>query len=163
MKRETIYEGKILSLYKLENGYEIIKHQAAVCVLVLDGERVLGVRQQRPAINGETWEIPAGLVDEGEAPLEAARRELAEEVQLQGELRLITQAYTSPGYCDEKIFIYEASGLSPSEGEPEEEEDLALEWRDLKETWQAVREGRLQTSAPTALALAYALGRSGKL
>lgn len=161
MKRQTIYSGSILTLYKLGDRYEVVAHQDAVCVLALRGDLVLGVRQSRPALGGDTWELPAGLIDKGEDPASAAKRELAEEAQLTGALTLISQAYTSPGYCNEKIYIFEATGLSPAAGERDEGEELSIEWRDLGEAWQEVREGRLATSAPTALALAYALGRKG--
>lgn len=163
MTRETLYNGDFVTLYKLDDRYEVVDHGAAVCVLVLDGERVLGVRQFRPAIGAETWELPAGLVDEGETPEEAAARELAEEVKLGGRLTLLSQFYSSPGMSNEKLYVYEATEVSKRQGQTDEGEDIALEWRDPAEVWQQVASGEVNTSAPSVLALAYILGRAGKL
>jgi ADP-ribose pyrophosphatase len=163
MTRETLYNGNFLTLYRLDGRYEVVEHGAAVCVLAIDGERVLGVRQFRPAIGEETWELPAGLVDAGETPEAAAARELAEEAQLGGRLRLLSQFYTSPGFTNEKLYVYEASEVVEREGRTDEGEDIRIEWRDLAEIWRQVASGELNTSAPSALALAYALGRAGKL
>lgn len=159
MKRDVIYEGKVINLIKLDDRWEVIEHPPAVVVLALRDHKVLGVKQPRPALGHDTWELPAGLVDEGESPEEAALRELAEETQLTGTLSLITQAYSSPGFSDEKIYIYEAVDLQDQEGEPDAGEEITIEWRDLDEVWQAIQRGDTLTSAPTAVALAYALGR----
>lgn len=163
MKRETLYTGDFLHLYRLDGRFEVVEHGAAVCVLVMDGSRVLGVRQFRPAIGAETWELPAGLVDEGETPEDAAARELAEEVRLGGRLELLTQFYTSPGFTDEKLYVYEAKELERQEGERDADEELRLEWREAEEIWRELSRGEIATSAPTALALVYALGRAGRL
>lgn len=163
MKREVIYEGHIVNLVKLEDRWEAVEHAPAVIVLAVKADRVLGVEQQRPVIGGVTWELPAGLVDEGESPADAAARELAEEVQVSADLRLLTQVYTSPGFTDEKIYLFEANRLQAVDGEQDEGEDITVVWRDLKTTWDEIGSGKIATSAPTALALAYALGRLGKL
>ena len=159
MKRDVIYEGKIINLVKLDDRWEVIEHPPAVVILALRDRKVLGVTQPRPALGHHTWELPAGLVDEGETPEEAALRELAEETQLTGKLSLITQAYTSPGFSDEKIYVYEAVDLQDKDGEPDDGEDVTIEWRDLDEVWHSIQQGDTLTSAPTAIALAYALGR----
>ncbi|MDZ7704148.1 MAG: NUDIX hydrolase [Trueperaceae bacterium] len=162
--KQVIYQGKILNLIKLDNRWEIVEHQPAVCVLVIRGEQVLGVRQRRPAIGGETWELPAGLVEPGEEPAEAAVRELAEETQHRATLTLLAQIYSSPGFSTEKVYIYEATDLSPApDAVPDEGEDLSVEWRPLKETYEAIRCGEIASSAHTLLALTYALGRRGAL
>lgn len=163
MKQEAIYEGKILSLYKLDGRWEFVDHANAVCVLVTDGDRVLGVEQWRPAIKATSWELPAGLIDEGESPQQAALRELAEEVKLTGELELVTQSYSSPGFCNEMVSIFELSNPRPAQGELDEGEELKPVWRDLKQTWQDIQAGKLMSSAHTVIALSYALARQGKL
>jgi ADP-ribose pyrophosphatase len=158
--RQPIYRGKIIDVLLEDERWEIVRHASAVAVLVRDGERVLGVRQFRPAVAAETWELPAGLIDAGEAPETAAARELAEEVQLGGRLTLLSRFFSSPGFTDEEIYLFEATEVSPAAGTPEPDEDLRAEWRDLEETWAAVREGRLKSSSPTVLALALARGRA---
>ncbi len=164
MKREVKFEGKLLTLLTLDDHWEVVEHVPAVCVLALrkrsDELEVLGVSQNRPAVGQETWELPAGLIDEDETPEEAASRELSEETGLKGELTLITQMFTSPGYSTEKIFLFEAKDLLEVPHTPDPNEPLTVEWRPIGEVWRDVQEGRVATSAPTLVALAYALGRS---
>ena len=165
MKREVKFEGKLLTLLTLDDHWEVVEHVPAVCVLALrensDGLRcVLGVSQNRPAVGQDTWELPAGLIDEDETPEEAASRELSEETGLRGKLTLVTQMFTSPGYSTEKIFLFEAKDLLEVPHDPDPDEPLTVEWRPLRELWRDVQAGRVATSAPTLVALAYALGRS---
>lgn len=161
-KRDVLYQGAILDLLKLDDHWEIIEHSDAVCVLVLEGLRVLGVEQPRPALGERTWELPAGLIDPGETPQQAAARELAEETQCAGELTLISQVYSSPGFCTEKVYIFQAANVTPAAGQPEDSENITIVWRDLLETWRDIRAGRIITSAHTGLALSYALGITGQ-
>ena len=158
MNRKYIYQGHILSLVVQDNKWEIIEHAEAVAVLIMRGREVLGVMQHRPAINQTTWELPAGLIDEGETPLEAANRELAEEVQLTGDLELITQFYSSPGFTNEKLYVFEAKNLSEAYAEPDSDENIQLSWRDVDEVWEDIKQGKVAASSPTVLALAYARG-----
>ena len=136
MKREVIYDGHIVTVVKLDDHWEVVEHTAAVCLLALregeDGQEVLGVVQPRPAIDANTWELPAGLVDEGESPHNAALREFAEECQLTGDLTLLSKVYSSPGFCTEKVYIFEATNLKHAEGTPDESEDLTLSWRNFR-------------------------------
>jgi ADP-ribose pyrophosphatase len=156
MNRKYIYNGHILSLVLEDNKWEIIEHAEAVAVLSRRGHEVLGVMQHRPAINQTTWELPAGLIDEGETPQGAAMRELAEEVQLTGDLELITQVYSSPGFTNEKIYVFEAKNLSPAYATPDADENLQLSWRDVEEIWEDIKQGKVASSSPTVLALSYA-------
>jgi ADP-ribose pyrophosphatase len=159
MNRNYIYKGHILSLVIQDNKWEIIEHAEAVAVLIMRGREILGVMQHRPAIGQTTWELPAGLIDEGETPLEAAKRELAEEVQLTGDLEFITQFYTSPGFTNEKLYVFEAKNLSESYAEPDGDENIELSWRNVDEVWEDIKQGKLASSSPTVLALNYARGR----
>jgi ADP-ribose pyrophosphatase len=154
--RKTIYDGHILSLIIQDDKWEIVEHAEAVAVLILRGREVLGVMQHRPAISQTTWELPAGLIDEGETPLEAAKRELAEEVQLTGDLELITQFYTSPGFTNEKLYLFAAKNLSDAYAEPDADENIQLSWRDLDELWEDIKQGKVAASSPTVLGLSWA-------
>lgn len=158
MAEDIIYEGRILTLVTLEDTWEVIRHAEAVAILALRGREVLGVVQRRPAVGGDTWEVPAGLIDEGETPEQAALRELAEETQLTGTPELLTQFYSSPGFTDEKIYLYRVTNLSPAEGEADEGEDLEIVWRDVDELWEEVRSGTTLSSGPSVLALNLAQG-----
>lgn len=157
MAREEIYRGRILNLVKLDGRWEVIEHAAAVAVLAYRhrGERleVLGVRQKRVAVGCETWELPAGLIEPGETPEAAAARELAEETGYSGVLELITQVYSSPGFTDEKVYLFAASELRPAQATPDADEVLRVSWEDPQQLWRQIRQGQLATSAPTALGL----------
>ena len=158
-QRDVIYAGHILTLVKFEDKWEVAEHAPAVAVLALRGREVLGVEQYRPAIGRKTWEVPVGLVNEDETPEAAARRELAEETQLTGELEYLTQVYTSPGFTNERIHLFLAHDLSPAEGRPDDGEDLAIVWRDVDEVWEDVKNGAIASSGPTVLALSIAKQR----
>jgi 8-oxo-dGTP pyrophosphatase MutT (NUDIX family) len=161
--RETIYEGTIVTLEVEDGFWEIVRHADAVAVLAVDeGGRVLGVRQERRAIASETWEIPAGLIDAGETPAQAAARELAEEAQLTGTLRELISFYVSPGFTDERVHLFVASDLRPQGGRsPDAGEVVHVEWRDPLETWRAVAAGALATSGVTLLGLRHLLALRG--
>lgn len=161
--REVIYDGAIVRLVKLAGKWEVVEHASAVAVLITDGRRVLGVSQQRVAVGRTTWEIPAGLIDPGETPADAAAREAAEEVKLGGRLRLLTRFYVSPGFTDEEVHLFELSDAVPVEGNLDEDEVLVPEWRDSLEAWRAIRAGTLATSGVTVAALQFVLARHGEL
>ncbi|HET8986252.1 MAG TPA: NUDIX hydrolase [Trueperaceae bacterium] len=161
--RTEIYKGRIVTLVTLDDHWEVVEHADAVAILVADGRRILGVWQHRPAVGHRTWEIPAGLIDPGEEPRDAAARELAEEVQLAGHLSLVTTLYASPGFTDERVYLYEATGTRPELGlERDESEDLGLEWRDALDVWRALAGGEEVTSGVTALALRHLLASLGE-
>lgn len=160
-RREVLYQGRIVNLVRLDGRWEVAEHQPGVVILVLEGRQVLGVRQERPATGLRTWELPAGLVDAGETAEQAAHRELAEEAGLGGKLELITSMYSSPGFTDELLYLFEASDLEPAHALADETEELELAWLDVQAAWDAVRNGSMATSAPSLVALAYALTRLG--
>ncbi|MBA2667476.1 MAG: NUDIX hydrolase [Trueperaceae bacterium] len=161
--RETIFKGNIVTLEVEDGFWEIVRHAHAVAVLAADDDgRVLGVRQQRRAVAAETWELPAGLIDAGETPTEAAARELAEEARLAGTLRELTRFYVSPGFTDELVHLFVASDLHADEGHvPDAGEVVHVQWRDPLEVWQAVAEGREFTSGVTLLGLRHLLAIRG--
>ncbi|HEU5334587.1 MAG TPA: NUDIX hydrolase, partial [Terriglobales bacterium] len=106
---------------------DMVRHPGSVVIMAVDGSRpqlrVLLARQYRYAAGQELWELPAGRIDPGEQPQAAAKRELLEETGYTA--RHWKQAlffYSSPGFLDETMAIYEASGLTPGEAQPEEDE-----------------------------------------
>ena len=161
--REVLYDGRIVRLVILDGKWETVEHASAVAVLITRGQQVLGVKQQRPAVGRTTWEIPAGLIDPGEEPEAAARRETAEEGQLGGRLEFVTRFFVSPSFTNEEVFLYELHDPQPAAGSPDADERLTPEWRDALEVWQAVRAGEVATSGVTVLALQHLLARSGAL
>lgn len=143
IRRETFaYGGGTLTR-------EFLEHPGAVAVLAIDDDdRVLCIQQYRHPIQMRNWELPAGLLDvDGEAPLEAAQRELAEEADLvASEWMPHITLHTSPGGSDEVIYVFRATGLSAA---PEifardgEEADIVLRWVPLAHAVEAALAGRV--------------------
>lgn len=154
----TIYDGHILKLELLENKWEVIRHADAVAVLVLNeaGEMLL-VRQLRRAVDAHTLEAPAGLIDGEESPEAAARRELQEEAGLDGEMRLLTRFYSSPGFCDEQLYVFQATNLRESRLPHDEDEDIEVVWMAPQKVLDGLREGRIIGSASTLAAALYGM------
>jgi len=174
---EELYRGRIISLRKdtvaMPGGgtsdREVVHHPGAVGVVAIDDEdRVVMLRQYRHPVGEHMWEVPAGLLDvDGEAPVDAARRELAEEVQLAAERwSLLTTHHPSPGFCDEKVLLYLAEGLSPADLPQgfvveHEELDMTIERVPLAEAVQWVFDGTVRNSLAAIGLLAAAQVRAG--
>jgi len=149
MGRSPIYQGRIVDLgledVVLPNGarveLEVIRHRGASAIVPLHDDRTVTlVHQYRHAAGGMIWEVPAGVLDGGEAPETCAARELREEVQLEARaLTRLGSILTTPGFTDERIHLFLAEGLFPAAGAPEADEyievvrvpfDQALGWID---------------------------------
>jgi 8-oxo-dGTP pyrophosphatase MutT (NUDIX family) len=134
---ETVYHGLLVDVrverFRHADGEEvereIVRHQGAVGIVAHDSERVWLVRQPREAVaDPDLLEIPAGRLDvEGEEPLEAARRELAEEIGLGARSwEPILTYYTSAGFTDERVHLFAASDLFEASAESEENERIEI-------------------------------------
>lgn len=134
----TIHEGRILTVtdetYRYADGKtadrETVRTTGAVAIVAVDAEHVWLVRQPREAIDDpDSLEVPAGRLDvEGEAPLAAAQRELAEEIGLQAaEWTFLKTYHSSVGFANEAVRLFLAEGLSPAEGEHDSGEDERIE------------------------------------
>lgn len=158
---KTIYQGKIVSLELQDGKWEIVRHADAVAILALREGKMLCVRQFRRAIGARTLEVPAGLIDAGESPEVAANRELSEEANLNGDMILLTRFYSSPGFCDEQLYVFRADNLREKQGTPDEDEHITLEWRDPREVLEALRAGTVPGSSTTVTAALLALRELG--
>ncbi len=152
---ETIFDGHIVHLQnwqaRLPNGKtagrEIVRHIGAAAVAAVDeNHRILLVRQYRAPLDELIWEVPAGKLDKkGEPTLDAAKRELEEETGYVAEnWRLLSDVVTTPGFCDEHIGLYLATGLSRTHAHLDDDEFLVAEWCPLSEAVDAIRQGLIR-------------------
>ena len=107
----------------------VVRHPGAVAVVAIDGSDVVLIRQYRAAVDRPVLEIPAGKLDvPGEDLEQAARRELEEEVGLQAQsVRLLTTFWTTPGFSDERMWVYLATGLKAVGSRPHGAEEEVAE------------------------------------
>src|SRR5689334_1169881 len=161
LETKTLHEGKhvdfVAKRYRRADGTEIerevIEHPGSVAVLAHDEEFAYLVAQPREAVEeDELLEIPAGTLDvEGESELECAKRELAEEAELEAEYwSILHVVYPSPGVLGERVTIFEATGLSPAVGERDEDERIEIVRLDLARVGAALPQIR---DATTVIAL----------
>jgi ADP-ribose pyrophosphatase len=117
--------------------------------------RILLIRQFRHAADGFIWEIPAGRLDPGEAPERCARRELEEETGMRAEtVERLTTIYTTPGFTDERIHLFQARGLAPGEHHREADEFMELHRRRWSEVMTMVQSGEIM-DAKTLVSLLF--------
>ena len=138
LSAEMKYEGKMMRVgierFRHADGEEVSRekvwHPGAVGIIALDDEHVWLTRQPREVIGeAASLEVPAGKLDvEGESPLQTAKRELGEEIGKRAESwEEIVAFYTSPGFSDERVWLYLATGLSDdADAEPEENERIEI-------------------------------------
>lgn len=177
--RTTKFEGYIwdvvregIALTKDAPPFErdFLLHPGAVAVLALnDRNEILMINQYRHPVRANLWEIPAGLLDiDGEPPLKAAARELAEETDLQaGQWDTLMEFYNSPGGMGETCRVYLARDLSEIPAEKredrlQEESEIVVRWVPIAQAVQAVLAGRIHNAAATnaILAVEAAMGRN---
>jgi ADP-ribose pyrophosphatase len=125
---------------------DVIHHSGSVVVLAVDGSgRILLERQYRHAAEDFLWELPAGRIDPGEAPLKAAQRELLEETGYTARTwRRILNFYASPGFVAETMAVFMATGLRAGEAQPEEDEIIYKRMVPLRTAVKMVLRGTIR-------------------
>jgi ADP-ribose diphosphatase len=154
----TVYDGTLFDVTVERwdgRDREIVEHPGAVAIVAVDeGGKVALVRQRREAVREHLLELPAGTLEEGESPLESARRELEEETGFTGGTwRSLGAFYTTPGFCRERMHVFVAEGLEAGDAKPEEDEELELVHWDVGEI--AARIGELEDAKTIAGLLLY--------
>ena len=163
LSSEKIFDGRILHIRRdtvlLPNGHqstrEVVDHPGGVSVLALDDQnRVLIVSQFRYPYEEVLREIPAGKLEYGEDPAEAAVRELREETgAVAGSFQSLGELYPSPGYCGEIIRMYLARELSFGDTDPDEDEFLGLERVPFSQLVEQVLSGEIKDAKTIAAVL----------
>ncbi len=152
VSKEVVYPGAIIRLehwdVTLPNGHhalrEVACHPGASAVVAIDDQgRVMLVRQMRIAVGRLTTEIPAGKLDSAEEdPLDCAKRELSEETGLQADSwEKLTCMETTPGFCNERIHLYLATGLHSGQSHPDEDEFVDVTRMPLRQAVENVLNG----------------------
>ena len=173
IERQPVHKGRIVDLsidtVRFPNGstgkLEMIRHSGASAVLPVlsdldaDDPQILLIKQYRYAAGGYLLEVPAGRPDkEGEDWEVCARRELQEETGLiAGEMIELTSIYTTPGFTDERIHLFVATGLTMGETRLDDDEFLETVTMPISEALQKIMEGEI-SDAKTICTILYAAG-----
>lgn len=172
-----IYTGKVLNLdidrVRFPDGsigeLEMIRHPGASAIVPFlsdpagDDPQIMLIKQYRYAAEGFLYEVPAGRLDPGESPAACAQRELLEETGCTAEkIEPLYTFFTTPGFIDERIHGFVATGLTRGESAREADEFLTVETMTLSSALELIQKGEIR-DAKTALLILFAAGfRSGR-
>ena len=163
LNSDTRFEGRVFTVtvdkVELENGRtstrEVVHHNGGACIAALtENDEVYLVRQFRYAFGQELWELPAGKLEKGEDPFEAAKRELGEECGLTAEHFVdLGPVYPTVGYCTEIIYCWAATGLAPCGMHLDEDEFLTPEKVPFDRAVEMVLSGEIRDGKTVAALL----------
>jgi ADP-ribose pyrophosphatase len=169
---QRIYTGRIFNLdldqVRFPDGsvgeMEMIRHPGASAVVPFlsdaegDDPQILLIKQYRYAAESYIYEVPAGRLEPGEAPVDCARRELGEETGCTAErFTPLMTLYTTPGFTDERIHLFMATGITRGTARTEADEFLSVEPMALAHALELVQRGEI-ADAKTVVTLLYAAG-----
>jgi ADP-ribose pyrophosphatase len=163
LSTETVFEGKIVTVrvdaVSLPNGVkavrEVVEHRPAVAIVPFDDDgQVILVSQYRYPVGEELLEVPAGIIEEGETPEQCAGRELQEEIGYRArEMRSLGSFWTTPGFSDELMYAFVATGLEPSRLEPDEDENITVVRFQVSRIRKMIEAGEIRDSKTIAALL----------
>jgi ADP-ribose pyrophosphatase len=138
----------------------VVRHAGSAVMMAVDErKRILLVRQYRLPAEKYLWELPAGKLDPGEKPLQAARRELAEETGYRArKWAKLASFFVSPGYVAERMTIYLATELTSGQATPMDDERIEARWFTSKEIAEMIRTGKIEDAKTI---VGYMLWRHG--
>jgi ADP-ribose pyrophosphatase len=138
-----------------QHTYNLVRHADSVTILPVDEEGgIHWVRQYRVGAEIELLELPAGVLDAGESPLECAQREIQEEIGMKAaELLPLGSYYLAPGYCSEVNHAFLARRLSQSQLAMDEDEFIDIQIIPVEESYQMAREGNIKDAKSLAALL----------
>ncbi len=172
LSSRRVYDGKVINVdrdsVRFPDGsvgeLEMVRHPGASAVVPFltdpagDDPQILLIKQYRYAAEDFIYEIPAGKLDAGEDPADCARRELQEETGCTAaRIEHLYTFYTTPGFTDERIHAYMASGLTRGDVKHEKDEFMSLETVTLSRALELIKTGEIN-DAKTALSILYAAG-----
>jgi ADP-ribose pyrophosphatase len=153
LKSTLIYEGPIFGVRRdeliepggLETKREVITHPGSVVVLpVQKNGKIVMIRQYRHAARQFLWELVAGRIDGGESPKNAAARELMEETGYKARrYKLMMNIFPTPGFLEERLFVFLATDLTEGEAQPESDEKIISHSYSPKELKEMMKNGQL--------------------
>jgi ADP-ribose pyrophosphatase len=153
-RSREVYKSKIFTVreetavdpsgFRIERG--IVRHAGSAVILAVDERsRVLLVRQFRLPAEKALWELPAGRLDPGEKPLQAAKRELIEETGYRARRwKKLAAWWPSPGYVSEKMHLFLATDLTGGEATPMDDERIEIRWFAKSELSALIRAGKIE-------------------
>lgn len=166
LKSEYVFKGKLIKVRKDtvttvngESTREIVEHAGGSVIAALkENGNMLMVRQFRKPVEEVVYEAPAGKIDPGEEPVDAALRELKEETGYSAKsIEYLTKTYPSVGFSKEVLYIYLCKGLIPGETDFDENEAIDLEEHHIDELYDQVMSGEI-TDAKTQIAIMMVKG-----
>ena len=164
LSSELVYDGRVIKVSKDEvmcpNGQEslreIVHHRGGVGILFKVDDKFIFEKQYRYALGEEIIEMPAGKLEEGEIPLEAAKRELLEETGYRPlEMVHLGDSYPTPGYSSEVIHLYYCPKAVKEERHLDKDEDIELIYLTLEEIEQMIADGKIKDSKTVAAIFLY--------
>ncbi len=160
LARAVPFKGRAFEIHQLTvllpdgrtHVFDLVQHHDSISVIPVDEEgNILFVSQYRAGARADLLELPAGVLEEGENPLEGAGREIREETGMAaGRLVELGKAYLAPGYSSECMFFYLATGLYSAPLEADADEFLSLVRLPVAEVYRMARSGEFQDSKTLA-------------
>ena len=165
---QSIFRGAVFEVVRdrlrEENGFEIVREivrhsGGAGCLPLFDDGRIALVKQYRHPARRELLEIPAGKIESGETPLACATRELEQEIGFRaGRIEALAEFYSTPGFCEERLYVYLATDLQPVEQNLDHDEFVEVVYLPFTEAVIMAERGEFEDSK-TIIALLLAARR----